>query len=360
MLALAGMLSFRSPEAQVRTNQLVLDEDPRGEPELVLCSQNLANYGTLASVRERVANATQEMLNEKEAALVKRFADTRCDVIAVQELLGKEDEIAQATLRHLALLLQRRVNRFFETQVGASEGGKLHVGFLVARDRAEILNHLSYAKVELPKLNPKQRPRYFSHGPLEIQIEVKPRGESIRKTLSIVTFHLKSRAGGSGDPAGLEWETYRMEEAEALRRILENRHARAFASSETLFAALGDRNSHFDIASAKILEGTLALRNFMDKAPCRLSKRGVPLCIAGTAMPQRLFSVLLLDPHSKARPGTFEHKGVYSWLDDILMPQESLRYAAVSADTVPDYDSGVVYEPQKASDHALVYVKLNW
>jgi hypothetical protein len=123
---------------------------------------------------------------------------------------------------------------------------------------------------------------------------------------------------------------------------------------------LGDRNSNFDTASARILEGTLALKHFQEEGGCRLSKRGVPLCKQGTALPQRLFSVLLGDPQTKLQPGTFRFKKEYSWLDDILMPLESLRYTWRSFDNSESYDCGVVNEPGLASDHALVYVKLNW
>ena len=346
--------------AQARTNVLTSMHDPRAEAELTICTQNLANYGAMAAIRERVAGMTEEALNEKEAALVKRFVGAQCDVIAVQELLGKDDLEAGETLRHLALLIRRRTNRLFDVKAGSSVDGNLHTGFLVARDRAEIVNYVSYAKVELPKLTPKEKPRFFSRGPLEIQIDVKPRGESIHKTLSLVVFHFKSRAGAAQDPTGLEWETYRMSEAEALRRIIENRHARSFASSETLLVLLGDRNSNFDTASTKILEGVLSLQSFQDKGPCRLSKRGVPLCQSGIAMPQRLFSVLTLDPQTKQLPGTFDNKGTYSWIDEIAMPQESLRFAESVIDGSGDYESGVIYEPKAASDHAMPYVRLNW
>jgi endonuclease/exonuclease/phosphatase family metal-dependent hydrolase len=353
-----SLLGVSLSAAQMRTNVLVDEDDPRGGPELVICSQNLDNYGVFGLVRQKVSGATEESQAAKEAALVKRFAETKCDVIAVQEVLARDEVEAETILKGLALRLQHRTNRFFEVKGGASRDGVLHVGFLVARDRAYISDYLSYAKVELPKINPAQRPRFFSRGPLEIQIEVKGRGESLRRMVALINFHLKSRVGR--DPAGLEWETYRMEEAEAIRRIVENRHARAFASPETILVLLGDRNDNFDVASARILQGMLSLRNFQDKGPCRLSKRGVPLCLQGTSTGERLFSPLLLDPRTKLRPGTFEAKGVYSWLDDILLPQESLRYAFATADATNEYDTGVVYEPKEASDHALVYVKLNW
>ena len=151
-----------------------------------------------------------------------------------------------------------------------------------------------------------------------------------------------------------------MEMAEALRRIIDSRHKRAFASGESLLMALGDRNGNYDVASARILEGSLVLSNFKKDGGCRLSKRGVPICKPEISLPQRLFSVFARNERVQSLPGTFSYQGEYSWLDDILMPAESLPYAWSSAFTEGRYNSGVVYHPKGASDHAMVYVKLNW
>jgi len=354
------ILSDSRLAAQTRSNVLEPAVDPRGAAELVVCSQNLALYGSFADMRAKKPALTRVDYDIKEEALLERFIKARCDVIAVQEVLGKDDAAALKALQFLAAGLKNKTNRFFETQIGASNDQNMRNGFLVAKDRAEIVNSVSYAKVELPKLMEDQRPHLFPRGPLEIQLEVKPRGESIAKTVTLITFHFKSRAGGAADYSGLEFETSRMEMAEALRRIVENRHAQSFASGETLLVLLGDRNSNFDTASAKILEGVLVLKNFQEQGPCRLSKRGMPLCQAGTASTQRLFSVLTTDPQVKLLPGTFRKDKVYSWLDDIIMPLESLRFALEDPFKEGKYASSVVYNPKAASDHALVYVKLNW
>jgi hypothetical protein len=278
----------------------------------------------------------------------------------VQEVIGRSDEAAKAALEVLSHRLKRVTNRIFDVAAATPGEGGMTVGFLVARDRAEIANTVSYAKVELPKIVAKQKPRLFPRTPLELQLLVRSRDTEVPKTVTLVNFHFKSKRGGQGDPTGLEWETYRMEMAEALRRIVERRHAASFASGESLLILLGDRNSNFDVASARILEGTLALASFQNEAPCRLSKRGLPLCKAGQSYPQRLFSVLTANPTTRSLPGTFSYKGEYSWLDEILMPGEGLPFAWESAVSEGRYASGVVYTPKDASDHALVWVKLNW
>lgn len=346
--------------AQSRSNVLHPAADPRGEPELTVCSQNLENYGLYADVKRRVPSIDQDGFVEKESALAGRFASVGCDIIAVQELLGRNEEVATEALQKLAERMRKITNRFYEAVTGPSNDPSLRNGYLYAKDKGEVVTRVSYSRVELPKLAERDKPRLFARGPLEIQFITKPQGDSPAKTVSLINFHFKSKRGISGDPAELEWETYRMEMAEALRRIVLTRHINATVSGETLLVLMGDRNSNFDSASARILEGTLTLADFQGDGVCRLSKRGVPLCQAGAAQAQKLFSVLTLDPQTKLQRGTYLYQKVYSWIDDIILPAESLRTAWASYDSVGDFESGVVYEPVKASDHAMVYTKLNW
>ena len=338
----------------------LVGEDPRGPSDLTVCSQNLKMYGTFNTLKARNPAYTRQQHAEKVAALVERFDAANCDVISLQEVMGEKEADAKTALDELATQLGKKDNRVFSSRVAPPAEGGMTLGFLIANDRATILNAVSYAKVELPKLAEKQRPRLFLRTPMELQISVPSRNGQELKTISIVNFHFKSKRGATSDPTGLEWETYRMEMAEGLRRIIDHRHKQAFASSDSLLLVMGDRNGNYDVASARILDGSLVLQEFRAKGACRLSKRGVPICKIGTSLPQRLFSVFARNQRVHSLPGTFSYEGEYSWLDDILMPAESLPFAWKSPYVEGEYDSGVVYAPKNASDHALVYVKLNW
>lgn len=346
--------------AQSRGADFGIVSDPRGAVDFTVCSQNLHNYGALSDVQVRLPKATPEQLEQKEIALVRRFSAAGCDLIAVQEVLGASTESAKAALDRLAQLLRRRTNRIFLSYVGESNDRFSRLGFLVAIDRAQVLSTLSYARVELPKIIEGERPRMFSRGPFELQLRIKPLPGSYGKLLTAVTFHFKSQRGAASDPAALDWETYRMQMAEALRRIVEDRHKQALDSGEALLVLAGDRNSNFDTASARILEGTLRLNSFRGEGDCRLSKRGVPLCRPNVDKPQIYFSALTTDPDVLATTGTYRYKRTYSWLDDILVPVYTLRAARRSYDSVGSYGSGVIHSDPEASDHGLVYVKLNW
>ena len=355
-----GAHATPKPKSAERSRGVQVGDDPRGAPDLVVCSQNLKLFGTYAVMKARSPGYKLSQYELKVEELVTRFRREQCDVIAVQEVMGKSEAEGKAALSELIRVLRRDTGRIYESRIAPPADGAMTTGFLVAKDRAEILQAFSYARVELPRISKKQKPRIFSRTPLEIQLAVTSREGEIRKTVSVVNFHFKSKRGGEGDPTGLEWETYRMEMSEALRRILEARHENSFASGESVLVVLGDRNSNFDVASARILEGSLTLGSFMAGGPCRLSKRGVPLCKVDSELPRKLFSVITSNKEAMPQSGTFSYKGEYSWLDDILMPAESLRYAWSTAYSEGSYNAGALYTPKDASDHAMVYVKLNW
>lgn len=350
-----GMPALSQTRVNVTEGDFVSSERER----FTVCSQNLANYGAIKDIRSRERGFSELDFKDKQEALIKRFLVARCDVIAVQEVLGSSLEEAKAALEMLAEQLRMRTNRVYEVMVGPSNDKKSRLGYVVDIRRAQILSTLSFSQVELPKIAPDQKPRLFTRGPLELQLSVASARGPGSKKLVLINFHFKSKVFNSGDPTGLEWETYRMEMAEALRRIAFTRHRSSFEFGDSLVVLLGDRNSNFDVASAKLLEGGLTLADFQGAAPCRLNERGAPLCQAGTAKPAQLFSVLLNDPHTKHLSGTYRFRNVYSWLDDILLPIESLNFALVDPSREGDYASGVVYSFPEASDHALVYVRLD-
>jgi Holliday junction resolvasome RuvABC endonuclease subunit len=334
--------------------------DPRGAADIVVCSQNLKLFGSYDAMSRNNPTYTRQKYSKKVDDLVSRFLAAKCDVVAVQEVIGKTQADGEAALNQLASRWRERSNRFFKVMTAPPSEGSMTNGFIVALDRATVEQALPYGRVQLPKIWSRQKPRLFSRPPYELQLSVRSRDSQLAKAISIVNFHFKSKRGGQDDPTGLEWETYRMEMSEGLRRVLEMRHKDAFASGESILLVLGDRNSNFDVASARILEGSLSLSSFGEKGPCRLSKRGVPLCVAESELPRRLFSVLTANAASTTYPGTYLYKGEYSWLDDIIMPAESLRYAWQTAFSEGVYGSGLIATPEEASDHALVYVTLNW
>ncbi len=337
---------------------LAQSEEPRGKIELTLCSQNLENFGL-----EKDSLAADPKLGaigykQKVSGLVERFKVAGCDVIAVQEILGKKEEDAKAALDFLAAVMRSQIQRPFEARVSPAGDGRTRVGYIVALDRASIENLVSYGRIELPKLDPQEKTSIFERVPLEIQLEVKGQGDAPNKIVTLINFHLKSKAGASADPTALEYETVRMQMAEAISRIIDIRHSQNL--DDNILAIMGDRNTDSQMAAAKILDGSLALMDFQKDGACRLSKKGLPICQTEKRRPQKLFSPLTSDRHTSGVAGTYFYKEEASWIDDILLTSTGLKFARVSIFEDDDFDTGTISNPKIASDHSLVFVRLNW
>lgn len=333
--------------------------DSRGEPEMTLCTQNLKNYGLPSRVLARTGMMGAE-LETKEKALVSRFLVAKCDVIVVQELLATSEKEGADAAERLVKVLRSGLGRDFDFRVATSGDRYIRNAIFVAKDIGKILSSVTYQRVALPKIVEEEKTRFFERAPFEVQAQINGRGESAAKVISVIGYHFKSQAGAKDDPTGMAFETTRMQMAEALRRLLENRFQGSFSVGEPLLIVAGDRNANFDLASSKLLEGTLALPLFAFEGPCRLSKRGVPLCRAGVSLTGKLFSLITGDKEAKLLPGTYHYKDQYSFLDDIAVPQVSLPFARKSELVEGSYNVGIVHTFPEASDHALVWARFNW
>jgi len=349
-------MSGYSLEAQSRTILPPSDDDARGAEDLVVCSQNLQMFGTLQSVKREMKGMTQARYEKKVKGLIDRFTREECDIIGVQELLGKPGKGLEDGLKILIDRLAKE-GRSYGYIYGEGEDRFIRVGYLYAKDKVTPVRINSYRKVELPRLLVNDRPQFYLRAPLEVEFAV--RGEKSKKVI-VVNIHFKSQAGGKGDPSQLDWETVRMEMAEGLRRILAQRYKDDLMTGKRPIIIIGDRNSHLDSASAMILEGRLRLSDFSEKGSCRISSKGVPLCRGGTGRGQVFSSVLTTDPQTGKLEGSHFFKGQGSWLDDILLSTTSLKFARINPQREGDYDSGLIADPKEASDHAMAYVKLNW
>jgi len=329
------------------------------ENVITICSQNLERYGPKNVFLNANPQKSENDFERKEKAIIERIRNAQCDVIALQEVLGKNRREAEDSVRALAAALSQALGQPYEGMVGDTNDDFIRVAFIYSRNRMELEKVESYKDDELPKLLPIQRPHLFLRLPLELKAKIRLKNGTTLP-ISLVTFHFKSKSGGTKDPAGYMWETIRMESAEKLRELILKKNENAFKTGGPILVLLGDRNSDETQASSEILEGNLHLSSFQGKNPeCQLSKKARPLCKDPVTEYQQVFhSVLTGDPDTGTLPGTHTYRKQTSWLDDILMPNASLPYALEDTAQEGDYDSGVVSEPREASDHALVFVRL--
>ncbi len=115
-LGLSQLLSTSCLEAQ---------DSSRTAPMATICSQNVYRYGDEKSSRNEEKKARQLQY------LVSRFKRARCDVIALQEVPGEEEEISKAILDEISEELFRRTSKRFTPVIGRSNDRFIRNAFLV-------------------------------------------------------------------------------------------------------------------------------------------------------------------------------------------------------------------------------------
>ena len=322
----------------------------RAPERLTICSQNLANYGLPDEVVHRITSKKGLALEEREKLLVQRFREAECQIIAVQEVVGRTTESAVAGLSRLAEILSSSSAKRFIPIVGEANKGDVRVGFLVATENLTVERVVSYAGAVLPPLEKGDRFQRLSRGPLVLQVRWG------KQRLTLVAIHLKSKYGGGRDPYRLQFELLRMQMAEHLRILVETHFAENLLRDDEWVIILGDRNSRQESASNRILKGEQSLVDFRSDESCIVSKAGESLCRGGVATREPRFDSLLSRRFLEGKPlGTYQFGAHFEWIDDILVSRWSL-ISALTRGEKPR--SRVVAKPKGASDHALVAATL--
>jgi endonuclease/exonuclease/phosphatase family metal-dependent hydrolase len=318
----------------------------RAPERLTICSQNLANYGLPEEVAQRVTSKKGFPLEEREKLLVKRFQEAGCQIIAVQEVVGRTAESARAGLNRLAEILSEMSGKQFVPILGGANKGDVRIGFLVATENLIVERVVSYAGALLPPLEKGEQFQRLSRGPLVLQVRWG------KQRLTLVAIHLKSKYGGGRDPYRLQFEMLRMQMAEHLRILVEAHFAENLLRDDEWVIILGDRNSRQESASNRILKGEQSLVDFRGNGSCIVSKAGESVCVGGVAEREPRFDSLLSKRFLEGKPsGTYKFGAHFEWIDDILVNRWSLIQALMRGETPR---SRVVAEPKGASDHALV------
>ncbi len=249
-------------------------EGPRGEGArnqggIRVCSQNLFRFGS-----EKFSK-NKEKREKQKTFLVSRMKRAACDVIAVQEVSGKNRWRAGQLLQELADSLGQRSGRRFKAFVGDSQDAYIRNGFILAEDLGSVVSFDSYWRETLPKIQKRGRPRSFVRGPVSLELELAQPRSGISRLL-LFSVHLKSKSNSWKDPTRTEFEVYRMESAQAVREIA----LKALEKSPegTMLFVMGDRNSTEGSASADTLEGAYELSDFHEN--CRLTEKIEVTCVS--------------------------------------------------------------------------------
>lgn len=318
-----------------------------GDDRIRFCSQNLHNLGLKTKKKSRKAHTEQRKL------LIERIQQAGCDVVAMQEVVGKDKKSAQLLLSAFANNLSKTTGVEFQAYVGESNSTHIRNGFLIASGIGEVIEEKSFSNVTLASLQPLGPVKRFLRGPYALLIRVPKSGKAAEKKFFVVTMHFKSQSDGYRDITGLSFETLRMEMAETLRRIVEEETA----EHNAIAVILGDRNAASGFASADVLSGRRELSDFFHSASCEVPKNRVAMC-KNPPRARRFVELLELFGEKTGKSlASYEYRKKQEILDEILVPASQI---ALFADTRGVPRVGTTGAFYRGSDHRLVWAEANW
>ena len=333
------------------------------KPELVVCSQNLNNFGLIDSRHKKKHKRNPYRKKRKRhkdkpakqlSHLVERFNQAGCDIIAAQEVTGENPHIAKGRLSIIANKLSKLRGVPFAAQVGDSRDRRIRNGFIYNAKKIEVIDLESYARKPIPKLEALSPLRYYSRGPFVLVAKVKPGDGKPIKEVAIVNVHFKSKADSYKDPSKTKFELRRMEMAEGARKLADK-----YENEDRITLIAGDLNSRRNSSSAEILAGERVLDDFRRSSGCRVDKDLSSDCGRRLRSSSfvRLFDSTLDRGRSIGAKGSFRYKGMFEQIDEILISDEDLKFVQKSDKSLNVGLSGVF---GKGSDHKLLWTKLNW
>jgi endonuclease/exonuclease/phosphatase family metal-dependent hydrolase len=328
---------------------LCLFQTPVLAEVITVCSQNLARYGE-KSKRQNDAEKQKQL-----GYLTGRIRKAKCDIVAVQEVVGETKLKAAENLEQVARALSERTHRSFISIVGDGRDKFIRNGYLIDQGLLNVVEVASYSDLPLPRYRKLAPPNFFERAPLGVRVEIKNSADG-PKQLFLINNHFKSKAFGHKDVTGLNFELIRMQQAEAVRNLIET--GLSPEQQRALLVVLGDRNSGIDSASTAIIKGEYLLQDFMSEN-CRVEQSGEPKCKTKGAEASTLTGLFGFREQQFPgvyRGGSYRYKGREEYLDEIFLRSSDIKRVL---DKVGKVRIGTEGDYFRGSDHKLVWADLD-
>ncbi len=244
-----------------------LEVDPRGTPELIVCSVNLNNYSTAKQVKKatRGKEGKKSRLRKKERSVVDAIKTSGCEVIALQGVVGAGIEGALEGLERLQEQLSEGSQEKWKYYLGDSNHKKGFNAFLVQGEQIEVVTVRHLENLALAQFEQFTEDEVF-RGPIELELKVKSEEHRQARTVYLLNFHFRKNL----KTKSLEPEQGRMQMAESLRRHVRSRQTTFTGANPPIYVVLGDREGGKAAPATQILEGRIGLKDFHSKGACRL------------------------------------------------------------------------------------------
>ena len=354
---------------------------PAGAADVTVCTENLFNYGIPEDVQrirypERTLQQVRGRILRQEKALVTRMA--ACDIVAVQEVVGDEQQRALSALDRLGRLLSQSTGRRYSAFV-ADSSDVIRNGFLLRSDGdlSEAQFDGAHTSDPLPRI-PRFGEVHWKRGPAELVVELRqeelrqeagsPRGsdaprkgrrggdapKSSAVTLRVISAHLKSkREAGSPDPKHEKWERIRVVEASGLLGLATRQMQE---QPEELLLVAGDMNNDRGSPTQEALSGEIDPASLLSPRDC-IDEEARLACDLPRRAPH-LINLLDRAPDLRGK-GSYRFNRHEELIDVIFASPQTARIARKPGGAAEDYDVGLIGRFGSGSDHLLARVTLH-
>ena len=352
--------------------ELRIKADPRGEPELRVCTAHLNNFGPATEFKRLMKGEGAEKRLARERSAVSAIAAVGCDVVAFQAIYGVSFTRAHEAVDGLVKKLEKATDASWEVQLEEGTKQLLWSGFLVREGVGQVLRSESIGGVRPAPFGPAPI-KDLARAPSTLSIKVKGKGTAQSKIVTLINFDMRHSLGAKTPDTAF----IRVQLAELLRGLVEKATLQDQVVNPQLLVLLGDRNDVRNSAAAQVVEGQLRLLDFTEEGTCKLEgEKELKLrCHNLQRKPKLLFGVVSENALVGRRKGTakktVEHEGeeppakrpppvVETRTTEIYLTQRDLKYARLLSDSFRRYRVGTAPLRNGLADSPLTWVELNW
>ncbi|MFN8388653.1 MAG: hypothetical protein U0136_00010 [Bdellovibrionota bacterium] len=301
------------------------DADPRGEPELTLCTLNVNNYGARDDYRRIFKAAKLPLRKQAEDSMLRAVGRAKCDVIATQCFLGADDAAVEKGMSVLKKKLSAQTGSEWVVRYSPSNRDIVRNAFLVRKESAEIVRTDSFGTVKFNMFS-EFTGTQFARMPFEIVLHVPGKGKSSDRTLLLIAYDFRNSFG----PNEKEPETLRMQMADALRQIVHTETHKFPNDDPPIVVILGDRRGPKFAPATQLLEGRSRLVDFTENGGCSLDETATKtICKAGVVHYKEFFGVSAEGLGQEPQVVTKKVDGVEKKM--LVYPSESVEKKRVSS-----------------------------
>lgn len=359
-------------------------KDPREEGEVRLCSVNLNNYGLPIEMGRLLPKTALLRRPALERSILRGIKKARCDVVAIQGVVGRDFSSARQGLEMLSTKLQKQTQLPWKIYTAGSGYRLAQHGFLVNENSVQVLAIISHTDKLLPRFGPFEEEK-FVRAPLELQMKVSGKGKAEHRSLSLITFVFQKTLNVKPrDP-----EVMRMQMAEALRQLVNLNDQIIDPFKPPIVIFLGDRMTPNFSPTNQVLEGRLLLTDFGPEGHCKIDQKEKIICNPNPQYPKTLFGLFANDMRTLAKtaPGVRDSNSnsgnpqvnkftpgnkkasaanridaalLNDLTADIFLLQSDLSYAWATQRIPGHYQIGFEKIANGLKESPLIWVELNW